>query len=327
MRVERRHVTVTVDNKTRVYGSPNPKFTATVTGMPAGMTLPTSFEPVPSDLGVGTARIGFQTRPDNNNLEIELRAGTLTTTPAPLTIGASHKTIASGTVPTDLSWSSTGWVYDHTASRLLTRPTCQASVGGAAVSASTKPGIYADAITCSGAQAPAEYAISYRTAKLTINPLMTLQATGLPSGTTPRATVDGQQVTLPRAAVEVPFASRHAYSFPGVVVDPNNHLRITTAAAFNGEVRDNLSVTATYSTMGKLISDLVTAGQIKSVTGRQLANAWVPAEQDVVSDFQPLAGVRDFAEQVKLELTGEVAATVLAHAQVVFTYAGGEGSL
>ena len=164
--------------------------------------------------------------------------------------------------------------------------------------------------------------------QLTVNPLMTLQATGLPSGTTPRATVDGQQVTLPRAGVEVPFASRHAYSFPGVVVDANNHLRITTAAAFNGEVRDNVSVTATYSTMGKLISDLVTAGKIKSVTGRQLANAWVPAEQGVVSDFQPLAGVRDFAEQVKLELlTGDVTATLLAHAQVVFTYAGGEGSL
>ena len=130
---------------------------------------------------------------------------------------------------------------------------------------------------------------------------MTLQATGLPTGTTPRATVDGQQVTLPRVGVEVPFASRHAYSFPGVVVDANNHLRITTAAAFNGEVRDNVSVTATYSTMGKLISDLVTAGKIKSVTGRQLANAWVPAEQGVVSDFQPLAGVRDFAEQVKLD--------------------------
>ena len=90
LQVDPRHVTVAVDNKTRVYGSPNPTFTTTVTGMPAGMTLLPSFEPVPSDLPVGTWKIKYQ-RPDDHNLVIDVRAGTLTTTPAPLTITASRQ--------------------------------------------------------------------------------------------------------------------------------------------------------------------------------------------------------------------------------------------
>ena len=74
MRVDPRPVTVTVDNKTRVYGSPNPTFTATVTGMPAGVTLPTSFETMPRDLGVGTRTIQLRAggRPQP---EIESGAG------------------------------------------------------------------------------------------------------------------------------------------------------------------------------------------------------------------------------------------------------------
>ncbi|HKB12180.1 MAG TPA: MBG domain-containing protein, partial [Vicinamibacterales bacterium] len=36
------HLTVTADNKNRVYGDPNPPFTATITGFVGGQTLPTS---------------------------------------------------------------------------------------------------------------------------------------------------------------------------------------------------------------------------------------------------------------------------------------------
>ena len=160
LRVDPRHVTVAVDNKTRVY-QPQPGIHHDCHRDARRDDLLPSFKPVPSDLPVGTWKIQY-VPPDNHNLVIDVLPGTLTTTPAPLTFTASPRTIASGTVPTDLGWRSTGWVYDHTESRLVARPTCQASVGGAAVSASTKPGIYPDAITCSGAQAPADYAISYR---------------------------------------------------------------------------------------------------------------------------------------------------------------------
>ena len=51
--VAKRPVWVSVDDKTKVYGSPNPKFTVTVTGMPSGMTLPVSVQAPQPDLAPG----------------------------------------------------------------------------------------------------------------------------------------------------------------------------------------------------------------------------------------------------------------------------------
>ncbi len=71
MRVDTRPVRVTVDNKTSVYGSPNPKFTATVTGMPAGDdAADVSSRPMPRDLGVGYADSLQCQREDDRNLEV-----------------------------------------------------------------------------------------------------------------------------------------------------------------------------------------------------------------------------------------------------------------
>ena len=290
--VAKRPVWVSVDDKTKVYGSPNPTFTTTVTGMPTGMTLPVSVQAPRPDLAPGKYPL-TPVPPITGNIEFkELRAGTLTIAPASLTITPADQTIASGSLPGDLGWRSSGWVYDHTDARLTIKPTCSAVIGGTAVSAATKPGVYQDAIRCSGAVVPIGYTVTYATADLTVNPLVTLRATGLPTSIVPKATVDGAEVSLPRTGVEVAFGSEHSYSFPGVLTGSNGRLYITTAPAFSGSVSDNIAATASYSTMGQLISNAVTAGQVNPATGRALMQTWSEAEFGVAHDYLVRAGLQ-----------------------------------
>ena len=241
--------------------------------------------------------------------------------------------IASGASLGDLSPTLTGWVYDDTDADLRSKPTCRAAVGGAPVSATTKPGVYHDAISCAGGEAPAGYAFAYRTNVLWINPVMTLQATGLPTGLAAQATVDGESVALPRTAVEVQFGATHSYQFEGTVIDNRGRVFITTAAPFSGQVLDNANVTAAYSTMGRLLSDAVNAGQLDESGGGMLADVWFPTERDVVADYQygALAGLREFAASVRSlpasSISAEVSANLLAHAQVVWEVGGGSGAV
>ena len=329
--VAKRPVWVSVDDKTKVYGSPNPKFTVTVTGMPAGMTLPVSVQAPQPNLAPGKYPL-TPLPPSTGNIEFkELRAGTLTTVPAPLTITPADKAIPSGSLPGDLGWRSSGWVYDHTDARLTVKPTCGAVIGGTAVSAATRPGVYQDAIRCSGAVVPIGYTVTYATADLTVNPLVTLRATGLPTSIVPKATIDGAEVSLPRTGVEVAFGSEHSYSFPGVLTGSNGRLYITTAPAFSGPVSDNLAATASYSTMGQLISNAVTAGQVNAAQGRELVQTWSEAEFGVANDYLVRAGLEAFAAQVRSmpaqQLAPEAAKTLLDHARAVWTFAGMEGEM
>ena len=94
-----------------------------------------------------------------------------------------------------------------------TAPTCKATIQGAAASVTTNPGAYLGAITCAGA-ADANYTIGYASAKLTVNPVIRLDQTGLPAALPKRATIDGQVVTLPTGDVEVGYGTAHSYSFP-----------------------------------------------------------------------------------------------------------------
>ena len=249
--VAKRPVWVSVDDQTKVYGSPNPKY-AHRHGHARGDDAAGVGPGPAADLAPGKYPL-TPLPPSTGNIEFkELRAGTLTTVPAPLTITPADQAIPSGSLPGDLGWRSSGWVYDHTDARLTFKPSCGAVIGGTAVSAATRPGVYQDAIRCSGAVVPIGYTVTYATADLTVNPLVTLRATGLPTSIVPKATIDGTEVSLPRTGVEVAFGSEHSYSFPGVLSGSNGRLYITTAPAFSGPVSDNLAATASYSTMGQL---------------------------------------------------------------------------
>ena len=85
-----RPLTITADNDSRIYGDPNPALTATFSGL-ASFDTPALFGDLglttqaTTTSGVGNWGITFA-KPFNQNYAITTQFGTLTITPAPLTI-------------------------------------------------------------------------------------------------------------------------------------------------------------------------------------------------------------------------------------------------
>ena len=217
---------ITAKDATKVYGAPDPAFTATYDGLVYGETASVvtglAFDAAPTGSDVGSYPI-VPKGANSPNYEISYANGTETITPAALTIRAQDKTAKYGTVAA-YTWKGDGWVNGDTDTTLstsgATAPTCKATIQGAAASVTTNPGAYLGAITCAGA-ADANYTIGYASAKLTVNPVIRLDQTGLPATLPKRATIDGQVVTLPTGDVEVGYGTAHSYSFPAVVTDTN----------------------------------------------------------------------------------------------------------
>jgi MBG domain (YGX type) len=94
------------------------------------------------------------------NYSISYQAGTLTITPAPLTITADNKQMTvHGSVPA-LTASYSGFVNGETAAALTTAPSCRTTA-----TSSSPVGSYP--ITCSGAVAP-NYSLSYKPGTLSV---------------------------------------------------------------------------------------------------------------------------------------------------------------
>jgi hypothetical protein len=156
-------LTITADNKTKVYGQPNPTLTASYSGfvngdtssVVSGLTLGTT---ATTGSGVGT----YPITPAGGiaaNYTISYVAGTLTVTPAPLTITADNKTKVYGQPNPALTASYSGFVNGDTS----------AVVSGLTLSttATTGSGIGNYPITPSGATAT-NYTISYVSGSLTV---------------------------------------------------------------------------------------------------------------------------------------------------------------
>ena len=211
-------LTVTPDDRERVYGDPVPAYTADLDGLVNGDTaaditgLELTGPPPGAHVGTYAIHAGSAT---NRNYTYRYLAGTETVTPAPLTIRADDKVVKYGTTAS-YTWRGTGWVDGESFASLTTAPSCAATIQGTAATDSTAPGAYVGAITCQGA-VDHDYVISYASAKLTINPVIRLAQTGLPATLPKKATIDGQAVTLPTGDVEVGYGTAHSYSFPGVV--------------------------------------------------------------------------------------------------------------
>jgi uncharacterized repeat protein (TIGR01451 family) len=108
--VTRAPLTVTAANATRFYGDPNPAFTGTITGIKNGDNITATYSSVDATAAVGTypivpalvdptAKLGNYTVTSNN--------GTLTITPAPLTVTAANASRLYGD-PNNLSGTITG---------------------------------------------------------------------------------------------------------------------------------------------------------------------------------------------------------------------------
>ena len=200
-----------------MYGARNPTYTADVDGLVNGDNVDDDeftdlvFDGPPASADVGRYAI----KPSgaiNPNYDIAYANGTQTITPAPLVIRPDDVVVASGSAPR-YTWRGDGWVNGDADATLATpphrEPACSATVAGAAASADTAPGEYPDAVRCLGA-VNANYDISYARASLRVDPVISLDARGLPRSAARRAYVDGLPVALPLVARDVRFGSRHA---------------------------------------------------------------------------------------------------------------------
>jgi hypothetical protein len=327
-------LTITADDKRKVYGAADPTFTASFDGLVNGddrsAVTGLDFATAPTGSGAGYYAITPQhaTSPD---YDITFVDGVETISPAPLTIRAEDKTVRYGSVAS-YTWKGQGWVNGDSDATIASTPSCQAMVGGVAASATTAPGAYAGAIFCAGATDP-NYLIDYAAGRLTVDPVIRLDQTGLPSTVPHRATIDRAGVSLPTGDVEMGFGTAHAYSFPGVVVDANGVPYMTRTPGFSGTVTANLASTASYTTMTSLVSAAAAGGGIDPKIASTLISEWSTVQADIKagSSSRAQAAVRTFAGTIRAQSGKKIkpatASTLLAYAQLVYTFVGGTGAL
>ena len=221
-------LTVTADDKTMVYGSAVPALTDTITGFVNGdtssvvsgaadlSTTATSASAVgsyPIDVSLGTLSAA--------NYTFAFVDGTLTITPAPLTITADDQTMTYGGALPTLTVTYTGLANGDTSASLTTAATVTAP-------ATDHVGTYTGAIVASGAVDP-NYTISYAPGTLKVTPAaltiaandqtmtyggtlptLTVAYTGLVNGDTPASLTTAPTVTAP--------ATNHVGTYMNVIV-------------------------------------------------------------------------------------------------------------
>ncbi len=168
-------LTVSADAQTMTYGGTLPTFTATYYGLvngdkPASLTTPPTYITVVASSQVGSYAV-TPTGAVDPNYAITYVAGTLSITPAALTITAINETMTEGAAVPTLTASYTGLVNGDTPLSLTTPPVLETN----ATSTSTVAGNPFE-ITVGGAVDP-DYTISY------VNGTMTVVDTPLANGT------------------------------------------------------------------------------------------------------------------------------------------------
>lgn len=340
-------LTITADDKSMTYGGTAPTFTAhyqglvngdtgsAVTGLSCG-AKDASGNPVTGSTPAGSYTISCSGGSAANYTITSYKSGTLTINPAPLTITADDQTTPYGQVPKD-TWTGTGWVNGESAGTLSaapnSAPTCSASVNGSPELATTPPGVYAGAITCAGAVDP-NYAFSYKSGQLTVDPLLSLDEQGLPGSVPHRATLDGQTVSLPDSNVAVPYGSSHSYSFPAEVTDSSGTVYFTTDRGFSGAVTANITDTAVYQTMAQIVSAALSSGGIDDGgIANSLTQQFAAVQADIQASntSQALTDLQSFASHVRAQsgqhLTAATVQALLAAAQLVYANLGGTGTV
>ena len=158
-------LTLAANNTAKVYGAPLPALTFSASGFVNGDTV-ASLTTQPSLSTTATAASGVGSYPISisgavdSNYSITYVPGTLTVTPAGITITATSVAKVLGSTLPKLAWTTSGFVNGDTTSVFTANPTCTTTAG------TTSPvGSYP--ITCSGASA-ANYTFSYAPGTLQI---------------------------------------------------------------------------------------------------------------------------------------------------------------
>ena len=140
-------VTVTADNKTKAYGAALPTLTYTVTGLVGSetlTTLPTLSTSATAASHVGSYAITAAGASASSDYTLSYIDGTLSVTPAPLTITADNKTKIYGSALPALTATCNGLVNGDTPASLSSQPTLSTTA-----TAASHVGTYV--ITASGA--------------------------------------------------------------------------------------------------------------------------------------------------------------------------------
>jgi hypothetical protein len=114
---------ITPDNQTRPYGSPNPTFTGTITGIQnADPVTATYSTPATSSSPVGSYSIVASPAGPLSNYSVTLSAASLTVTPVTLIVSADNKTRVYGTNNPPLTFTASGFVNGDDPSVLTGSP-------------------------------------------------------------------------------------------------------------------------------------------------------------------------------------------------------------
>ena len=150
-----------------VYGATPPHITPIYRGLVGGATVPTT-PAICGTVATSSSPVGSYASSCSgamdDNYTITSVPGTVTVTRATLTITASSETVFSGSTPSDITASYSGWVGGDTDATITapgnTAPTCTTEVTG-----SSSIGSYAS--NCSGAKDD-NYLISYVPGTVTV---------------------------------------------------------------------------------------------------------------------------------------------------------------
>ncbi len=165
--VNQRPITITADSKTKVYGSNDPVFTYQITnGSLVGSDAFSGYLTRAAGENVGSYAILQGTVGINPNYVITYIGNSLSITPLELTITADNKAIHTGDPDPTFTFSTSRFVGSDT---LITNPTCSVP------DPHTTAGTYS--IICSGADAGANYTISYVNGTLTVTDKIILTVT------------------------------------------------------------------------------------------------------------------------------------------------------
>ena len=153
--IEQLDVTVTADDKTKVYGDPDPELTYSVIGALDGDTVDYSLSRVPGE-DVGPHDIEISGRTDQGNYRVNYVGGTLTITPKAVTVKADDLSKTYGDADPELTATAEGVLSGDTLEYTVSR------AAGEDVDTYT--------VTPSGAEEQGNYTVSYETGTFTINP-------------------------------------------------------------------------------------------------------------------------------------------------------------
>lgn len=306
--VARAALTVTAASGTVTYGGGAPTLAPSYSGLVGGATAPTTravcATSATSASGVGTYPTTCAGAADPN-YAVTYVAGTLTVSPAPVTVTASSQTIASGTAPAAVTALYTGLVNgDRT---LRTAPTCSTTA------TSTSPaGTYPAA--CVGGADPDYTVTRYNAGVVTV-------AVGTPASVV--VTSGGGQSTVTGSAFAAPLVAT-VHDTAGNAV-PNAAVTFTVVAATGRSgtatfAGGKTSAVVTSGRDGTVVSPLLTAGQPGPVTVTATAAGAATGASFLLTAGTPGSARADLSVAVSLPAQAKPGSSVSA--KVTVTNAG-----